>query len=234
MLIKSFLVIFIVFQSYSSSSSVVDYHNCVNKRALSVLKSQHREALICELGDSCILKSVSCHHLNPTNAPKSVWKRKEAIGNNFSTIFFDIDRYLIDPTTGDLTISQTKSIDQGYFVELLYNQTTSIREYHLTILSERKRYPLYEMDENNELQKNASSSFLGATLWGEWSTTNCECTGMNYRIRFGDCYLNKSIDLSLDGLFELYNNWIPCYSALLGQKYRLIIFFYCCDWFLFY
>ena len=229
----------------SFAKELKEYYECLDKRAIIIHKGFHRESIICELGQICILKSSYCKNPIPKFYDfKLIWKRitKKSFKINPEIIDTVLNKEFSIDSENSLTIFSIAEEEEGYYWEMIYNNTV-LKEYHVTVLKNLVRRPLYESysatpfnnnNNNNNTIKLLSDYAESFTLWNEWNS--CTCTknkiGIgSYRVRFGDCYLRYSqnvYNLKITQLFALksielllhYKLPIPCHSVLLPKKLR--------------
>lgn len=209
-------------QSHTNRS---DYYKCLFTK----------EPIVCEYGEICRLRSSShCESWNRTAKERpttSFWYRQDGIQRKV----FDDEQTLTDSKTGDLIFFQVTHNEQGAYAEWrpIANSTGSYwkdptcGEIHLTVVTDNDnyRYPLYYENSlgvvvnDDDISKDSGQLIV----WSEWN--ECQCTGLEYRFRTGDCILTKPLDSKyphLNGIFKQYSNRIPCFSSLLPVNYRFI------------
>ena len=161
---------------------------------------QSNLAIVCEVGQVCMLKSYF-RLINKKTSKITVWTKSQQ--NKFET---GINFSNNCKQKNTLIILNVQKTDESFYFEV--HNSTLLMTYHLTVIDRLNRLPVYAGSNSSYLgfdKNNKSSEY--EIVWDKWSScvkTNSSLQG--YRKRVGDCYLNK-----------LYLSFkTSCYSNLLG------------------
>jgi len=218
------------------------YYRCLNKTAHLILESRQKEAIVCTLGETCILKSYSCQ--KPFEFYRNLkyrWVKREPESILVKEINSNTNFY-VDPQTNDLKIKSIEKQNEGLYVEVIYERTL-LKEYHLTVLNSPIRIPVienYTLSDNklrwyNQTEKLHKKNIEMFIAWTQWSDCACippskNASNASYRIRYGNCNLrlinqSKSLTLSkelkqIHNLILNYNGVLPCDSDLIPLAFQ--------------
>lgn len=227
-----FLVSFLLKLFQANSHNLSEYYECLKLRNSKITNNNNRFAIICESGDFCILNSINCRTEYPgLDQAKSNWKKityypilaeYNVLENKTNQHFY------FDKKTNNLIITDASKSDEGYYSEIIYDKTL-ISEYHVTVLDEITRYPVYEQNTQNLNSIILNSNIEKYIEWSEWGKCVCSSKTKNniqsYRTRNGDCYLRiedniKNFNITLD-IVGVYSNKVPCLSLLIPEEFKL-------------
>jgi hypothetical protein len=220
---------------------------CLNARAAQIKSSLHRKAIICEIDEPCVLESNHC-----LSDPNPIWLKQFENKSSQAIDFDDEDEhFFISKFSKDLIITSSRSTDEGFYWQTIYNKTV-VAEFHITVLTSEQlvRRPIdHNMGTKTDLNLGDHEQTIRIdptgieirTEWQEWS--ECFCThGLNhsksnsrgYRLRLGDCHLKlasraKSTNANskttflrdVEKLLERFKS-VPCLSQLIPAKFKEI------------
>ena len=197
-----FLIVLRILKVFSKQAEykqlVNAYNKCMEQREHSIRNSLHLNAIVCNEKETCVLKSNVC--LSPLKTVESVWLKEDDKS---------LEKHTIDKNFS-LIIESAELTDEGYYWELIYNETV-INEYHLTVLDRTSGpYPVYEKDFVIPTQNSVQIT------WSEWSECKCSRIGeLEYRTRYGKCFTKQASTR----ISKYYNNrLLPCQSKLITEK----------------
>lgn len=222
------------FQSSNDNGLLSVYYNCLNERYNVIIRSEHMKAIVCYLGEECLLISNSCKRFNTIKKTQVEWIKVMNLNNSIiSHKILNDDHFNIDFATNNFRIFDVSINDEGIYKELELN-VTIIKFYHITVIKRSLAYPIYadSMDAENELSLNNDRLFLpdsNIEIVHYYSNfSECHCTKDSdkngYRTKNGECFLRvfeKKNQTDLEILIHHFSNKVSCFSKLISKFFNL-------------
>ena len=243
-----FFLLFFFLPEFSDSNSIEPLElkkekECIDKQLRDIVTSNTKKSILCELGETCILKSHYC-------GSSSKWRRhttSQAYYSHEIDFSSQSSKFFLN-SYNELVIRNVRKADAGIYEEVLYGKT-SIREYHVTVLDELIYYPIFQKSINDasiltiysdqeklnkKLSKRYSNICVNVSYDDAWS--ECYPLGNNtkkmYQFITASCFFTckskiwsgeNKLENYLFTLISLYSNRILCESSLIPLEFKISI-----------
>ncbi|CAF0739009.1 unnamed protein product [Brachionus calyciflorus] len=142
--------------------------------------------------------------------------------------------FWIDPLSNNYKISDAVDSQEGFYDEIENNQAL-IKKYHVTIVKNLFRYPVYfdlkdyehELGWTNNVEM-IDDSIQGYIEWSDWSECKCAQKDLDrgYKTRLGECFIkegNISKEITnLKQMLRYFSNKMPCLSSLITNFSEIV------------